>query len=162
MFFFIKKMPIVLILVTSIFALAVAYVSQYGFGFEPCVLCYYQRIPYFAVIVLSLLSLSIRMADHRNIQICIGLIFFIGAFLAFYHFGVEQFWWSGSESCSQIQTLPKNFIEFQEKLLTKMPKRCDEVEWTLFGLSMSVYNIFASSMLGLFSIFSGRLATQHS
>ena len=76
-------MPIVLILVTSIFALAVAYISQYGFGFEPCVLCYYQRIPYFAVIVLSLLSLSIRMADHRNIQICIGLIFCISAFLAF-------------------------------------------------------------------------------
>ena len=144
------------------FALAVAYVSQYGFGFEPCALCYYQRIPYFAVIVLSFLSLSIRMADHRNIQVGIALIFFIGAFLAFYHFGVEQHWWSGTESCMQKQTLPMNFNEFQEKLLTKMPKRCDEVEWTLFGLSMSVYNLIASSVLGLFSIFSGRLATPHS
>ena len=161
MFFFIKKMPIHLVLVSSIFALAVAYVSQYGFGFEPCALCYYQRIPYFVVIVFSFVSLSIRMADHRNIQTCIGLIFFFGALLAFYHFGVEQYWWSGSESCSQTQPLPMNFNEFQEELLTKMPKRCDEVEWTLFGLSMSVYNMIASLVLGFFSIFSRRLVTPH-
>ena len=35
-------------------ALTTALIAQYGFGFEPCVLCSYQRIPYAVVLVFGL------------------------------------------------------------------------------------------------------------
>ncbi|HEY9164284.1 MAG TPA: disulfide bond formation protein B, partial [Magnetovibrio sp.] len=34
-------------------ALVMAYVAQYGFDLEPCILCLYQRIPYALVAILG-------------------------------------------------------------------------------------------------------------
>ena len=37
----------------SFVALISAYISQYIFGFEPCVLCYHQRKPFFVIIIIK-------------------------------------------------------------------------------------------------------------
>jgi disulfide bond formation protein DsbB len=36
--------------------------------------------------------------------------------------------------------------------MQKADKPCDEVNWSLFGISMATYNVFFSSALGLISI----------
>ena len=40
-----------------------ALVSQYGFGLSPCEMCYWQRWPHQAAIVLALLALLLRSND---------------------------------------------------------------------------------------------------
>jgi disulfide bond formation protein DsbB len=68
--------------------------------------------------------------------------------LAFYHNGIEQHWWNAATSCGDTNQFPANFTNFQSQLMIKMPKRCDEIDWTLFGLSLTVYNILLSLTLG--------------
>ncbi len=49
-----------LLVLASATALGAAFVSQYGFDLQPCVLCIYQRWPYVIVIALCLIGLTPR------------------------------------------------------------------------------------------------------
>ncbi len=147
------KTILAVLLLASVGALVIAFAAQYIFGLEPCILCVYQRIPYFAVILLVGIALHIETADHAGTAKVIGVIFLLGAALAFYHTGVEQHWWEAATSCGGGGEAPLNFQDFQSQLLTKMPKRCDQIDWTLFGLSMTVYNVVTSIVLAAISFF---------
>ena len=48
------------ILAASAGALAVAYIAEFVFGLEPCILCLYQRVPYAATGILAILALGMR------------------------------------------------------------------------------------------------------
>jgi disulfide bond formation protein DsbB len=147
------KFVLRLLLLASIGALATAFIAQFVFDLEPCILCKYQRIPYFSVILFAGIAMHIKTADHAGTAKVIGVIFLAGAALAFYHNGVEQHWWVAATSCSGGGGAPLSFNDFQSQLLAKMPKRCDQIDWTLFGLSMTVYNVAASLFLAAFSFF---------
>ncbi|MBO32418.1 MAG: disulfide bond formation protein B [Rhodospirillaceae bacterium] len=138
-------------------ALAYALFTQYIGGLEPCILCKYQRIPYFSVILFAVLGLIFAESDQVGIARLIGYIFLVGAGLAFYHSGVEQHWWEAATSCGGTGSMPANFQDFQNLLSAKMPKRCDEIDWTLFGLSMTVYNMTASLGLAVISFIGASL-----
>jgi len=148
------KIVLSILLLASIGALATAFTAQYVFDLEPCILCKYQRIPYFAVILFAGIGMYTEMADQAGTLKVVGVIFLLGAALAFYHSGVEQHWWEAATSCGssggEALTSFKNFVG---QLMTKMPKRCDEIDWTLFGLSMTVYNTVASIGLTAVSFF---------
>ena len=90
-----------LMLAASLGALAYALVSQYAFGFEPCLLCQYQRIPYWTVAGLSLIELSVPGVDRRGAAGLIAFVFACGAALALYHVGVEQRWWQAGACSAQ-------------------------------------------------------------
>jgi disulfide bond formation protein DsbB len=141
------------VVLASIVALATAFIAQFAFALEPCILCKYQRIPYFSVLLFGGLALHVKAADHAGVAKLVGVVFLLGAALAFYHTGVEQHWWEAATSCGSSGGAPLNFQDFQDKLLAKMPKRCDQIDWTLFGLSMTVYNVAASLALAAFSFF---------
>ncbi|MBT3916466.1 MAG: disulfide bond formation protein B [Rhodospirillaceae bacterium] len=148
------KIVLGVLLLASIGALATAFTAQYVFGLEPCILCKYQRVPYFAVILFAGIGMHIEMADHAGTLKVVGVIFLLGAALAFYHNGVEQHWWEAATSCGSGggDTLT-TFKNFANQLMTKMPKRCDQIDWTLFGLSMTVYNTVTSIGLAAVSFF---------
>jgi len=149
-----NKIILGVLLLASIGALATAFIAQFVFGLEPCILCKYQRIPYFAVIFFAFMGMHIGMIDRAGTLKVIGFIFLLGAALAFYHNGVEQHWWEAATSCGSSggDTLSP-FKDFVSNLMTKMPKRCDQIDWTLFGLSMTVYNTVASLGLAAVSFF---------
>ena len=148
------KIVLSILLLASIGALATAFTAQYVFDLEPCILCKYQRIPYFAVILFAGIGMYTEMADQAGTLKVVGIIFLLSTALAFYHSGVEQHWWEAATSCGssggEALTSFKNFVG---QLMTKMPKRCDEVDWTLFGLSMTVYNTAATIGLAAVSFF---------
>jgi disulfide bond formation protein DsbB len=150
-----NKIILVLLLLASGSALVIAFTAQVAFDLEPCILCKYQRIPYFATILFSCLALYIRELDRRGALKVIGLIFLLSAVLSFYHNGVEQHWWTSVAGCSNLTGTLLNFQEFQNQLFAKMPKRCDQIDWTLFGLSLTVYNCAASIIFALLSFFGG-------
>ena len=78
-----------LVVLASAGALTITLIAQYGFGFEPCQLCIYQRIPYASVLLFGGGALAIGEWDNRGVGYLFGTIFVIGATLAFYHLGVE-------------------------------------------------------------------------
>jgi disulfide bond formation protein DsbB len=135
----------------SIAALAAAYISQYGFGLKPCILCLYQRVPYFVNIALGALAFLVSFRYPRLVTLFLWLSvagFLIGAAIAGFHVGVEQGWWKGLSSCGG-DILPENVsIEELRKAITQQPiVRCDQPAWTLFGISMAGYNYVMSTLL---------------
>ena len=146
-----------LVMLASAGALGVALIAQYGYQLNPCELCSYQRIPYGSIILFGGFALAFGGWDRAGIGYLFGIIFFIGAVLAFYHTGVEQHWWQSATSCGGGQPMPKNLAQLKVELTKIMPKACDNIDWTLFGFSMSVYNIAASLVLSTICILSARL-----
>ncbi len=132
----------VFLLISSLFALAFAYVSQYGFGLKPCVLCLYQRVPYMMIAVLSLFALAIRQEKYRNIIYgIIVAVLLTGVAIAFYHVGVEYTWFAGPDTCSGGGAAPKTLEEMRASLLGTKAVRCDQPQFVFLGLSMAGWNI---------------------
>ncbi len=66
------------IFAVSATALANAYIAQYAFGQEPCVLCLYQRVPYAVAGVLGLAALFLPSLRFRLVAAA-GGVFLVGA-----------------------------------------------------------------------------------
>jgi len=151
----IDRLILRLILLISICVLLIVFVAQFIYDLEPCILCKFQRIPYFAAILFVGLALHIKKANQAGTVKVIGFIFIVGAVLAFYHNGVEQYWWNAATGCGNSGKFPISFENFQSQLIAKMPKRCDQIDWTLFGYSMTVYNMLLSIILAALCLSSG-------
>lgn len=139
----------VFILIVAIGSLSLAMTAQFVFGLEPCILCLYQRVPFALTGVLAVLALRLSK-DSPSIPLIIivsGLIYLIGAFIAFYHVGVEQQWWISG--CSGSIAEEVSLSDLRASLMQKPEKACDDVDWTFLGISMATYNVFFSSLLGL-------------
>lgn len=139
------------ILAASIIVLGTALASQYWGGLAPCKLCLYQRWPYaiaIAVSVVALVSPRSIPAGRLVTGLCAAL-FAVGAGIAFYHAGVEQGWFAGPSSCAGV-AIDAGSIEELKRLLEAAPVvRCDEIRWSLFGISLAGYNFIVSAALAL-------------
>jgi disulfide bond formation protein DsbB len=130
-----------------------ALIFQYGFGLYPCALCFAQRWPYYFVIGLAVLVLSLcrDAAAGRTIVgllALIALVFLGGAVLSAYHVGIEQQWWAGTNACGGgLNARGLSLEELRTRLLDQPIVRCDRPAWTLFGISLAGFNIALS--LGL-------------
>ena len=144
-------------MLASAVALTIALIAQYGFRLEPCELCSYQRIPYVSVLLFGGGALAIGEWNKRAVGYLFSTIFLTGATLAFYHVGVEQLWWKAITSCGGHQPLPNSLDELHFSLSQGMVKFCDEIDWTLLGLSMTVYNAAISLLLAILCFCSARM-----
>ncbi len=127
----------------AISALTFVFIMQYGFGYEPCVLCQWQRLPYVIAAIAAFLALiwqPYKTQTTAILGICV-LAFATGAALALFHSGVERHWWLGTSGCA-IQPLNGGSIEDLRTQLTHMAvARCDQISWTFLGLTMANWNI---------------------
>ena len=129
-----------------------AYIAQFGFGLEPCVLCLYQRIPYALVAVLGFTGL---MRPHLSPKLLVlaALVFASGAVIAAYHVGVEQHWWASATGCSGNTSKTTSTLDLIQSMQVKPPKACDAVDWTMLGISMAGWNVLFSIVAGVASLF---------
>lgn len=144
------RLACVLLLLAGAGGLGAAFAAEHLFGIEPCILCFYQRIPYAIAGALGLAGLlAARPAWLRPALLAAaGLVFAAGATLAFYHVGIEQHWWGSIAGCSGGPIAPLGPAELQAALTAPSSlKPCDRVDWRLFGLSLAGYNALLS--LGL-------------
>ena len=144
------------ILIISLGALANAYVAQYVYGFEPCRLCLYQRVPYAVTALLAIIAFFLASGGGRVAMaaLCAGA-YLAGAGIAFYHVGVEQHWWLSE--CTGALARDLSIEEMKAQLMSKPQKPCDDVEWTFLGLSMATYNAVFSLALAAASLAGARL-----
>ncbi len=154
-----------LILLASLGVLGAAYSSEIWGGLKPCNLCFYQRYVYGAAAALGLAGLLVgnRPGARRLVVGLAGLTFLTGTAIAAFHVGVEQHWWRGTAGCHAPQldmTLPID--QLREAMLATDFVPCDEVRWSLFGLSLAGYNVFVTLALGLASLWAAkRMAGGH-
>ncbi|MDJ0949460.1 MAG: disulfide bond formation protein B [Alphaproteobacteria bacterium] len=145
------------ILAASIAVLGTAFAFQYIGGLQPCVLCIWQRWPY--VVTIALAALALALAGRRAAGWAIlasGLVFLAGAGIAGFHVGVEQHWWEGTAGCTGAIDLDASAEELGKALLAAPVVRCDEVPWSVFGISMAGYNLILSLALAAGSLYAGR------
>jgi len=141
---------VLLIFILAIISLTIisALIIQYWLGHEPCKLCIYERIPYFLSILLLIKILLIKKYEKITLFI-LFLIFTASAVLAFYHFGIEQGFFSESFVCKAGDlsgTLSK------EQLLEQLNKyniSCKEVSFRVLGLSLATINTILSIILSV-------------
>ena len=134
------------ILVFSFLSLAIAYFIQYKLGHKPCNLCIIERIPYIAAIIL--ISLIFILNRYQKIISSLILISFIfGAVVSFYHYGIEQGFFSESLVCDLGNSQPLN----KEELLNQLKKTeivsCKDVTFRFLGLSLATINTVISLIL---------------
>jgi disulfide bond formation protein DsbB len=78
--------------------------------------------------------------------------------LAGYHVGVEQHWWESPACAAGGDIGALSAQELLAQIRGAPIVRCDEVAWSLFGLSMAAWNALASLGLGaLFAAAAWRL-----
>ena len=123
----------------SALALTGALIGQYGFGLHPCDLCVYQRIPFVLNIILALLGYFWASKQKPIIAIS-GISFFINSGIAMFHSGVERKWWAGLTGCS-TPDMSGSIEDLLKRIQETDVVRCDEIPWSMFGLSMANYNV---------------------
>ena len=134
------------ILAFSILSLSIAYFIQYVLGHKPCNLCIIERIPYIAAIIL--ISLIFILNRYQKIISSLILIFFIfGAVVSFYHFGIEQGFFSESLVCDLSNSQPLNKEELLNQLKKKEIISCKDVTFRFLGLSLATINTIISVIL---------------
>ena len=120
-----------------------AYVSQYGFGLVACEMCWWQRYAHFAALALALAS---TLLAPKRVWIALAGIAILGAgliggFLA----GVDYGWWEGFTTCSSLDL----GTDPLEAIMNAPLVRCDEVQWSLFGISLAGFDFLISSVAGI-------------
>jgi disulfide bond formation protein DsbB len=129
--------------------LAGAYISQYGFGLYPCEMCWWQRYPHFAAVLLALASTVLRPAKPW-IALAALAILVSGAIGAF-HAGVEYGWWEGLTSCSTAVDYSGG--DPLDAIMNAPLIRCDVAPWTLAGISLAGFNAIISVTSALAILF---------
>ena len=133
------------ILIISILALTSAYFIEYFLGYQPCNLCLLERIPYALSIIIILANFTIKFNDKYVLLVLI-VIFILSALLSIYHFGIEQGLIEESFVCSTKDNLNLSKEQLLEEL-QKMNISCKNVAFTIFGLSLTTYNILLSVII---------------
>lgn len=143
-------------LLAAVAALAIggALVFEHGFGYVPCMLCLWQRWPYYLGIPLALaaglLALGGRPGPAKLLLTIVGLLFLGGAGLGVYHAGVEWSFWPGPTSCAGADAAPTSAGGLLRQMQTVRIVPCDRAAWRFLGLSLAGYNaLVALGLAGL-------------
>lgn len=117
-----------------------ALASQYVGGLHPCEMCYWQRWPHAAAIVLAGIAFLFPATSPRSriLTALAALAIAVSGAIGVFHAGVELGWWQGLTRCTAGGALSLDD-------LMKVPLvRCDQVQWSWLGISMAGWNAIVS------------------
>jgi len=126
----------------ALLALLAATMLIFAFAFEafgglrPCELCWWQRWAWLGALPSAIAA---WLAPGRLPAALLGLAalaVLAGAGIAFFHVGVEWHWWRGTAACGASGGAA-SVEELARQLLGQPVVRCDEVTWSLLGISMA-------------------------
>lgn len=145
-------------LAVSAALLLTVYMFQHVGGLEPCPLCVAQRYPHFVVLVLGLAAVLFGRRTPWLPAALLGAMaaaYLTGAGYAAFQVGVEAGHFrsacGGGSGAGSIE-------ELRQRILEAPLVRCDEVQWSLFGLSMAGWNGILGVVLGLSAGYAALLA----
>jgi disulfide bond formation protein DsbB len=131
--------------------LATAFGFQFA-GYAPCEMCWWQRYPYFAAVTVALAARAFRALPALFTTALMALLFALDASLALFHVGVEQKWWEGFTSCTALVDFSGDMDATLDAIMNAPVVRCDEIAWSLFGISMAGYNFIIATAMTVFLV----------
>ena len=111
--------------------------SEYVGGLYPCEMCYWQRWPHAAAILLGL-GAFLKPSHARPLVLLAALAIAISGAIGVFHAGVEIGWWEGITHCTATGA------SSLEDILNVPLIRCDQVQWSFLGISMAGWNAILS------------------
>jgi len=125
--------------------LAGAWGSQLFGGLYPCEMCHWQRWPHYAALLLAVLALLLRAtAASRPLVLLAALAILVSGAIGVFHAGVEYRWWQGLTRCSSPISGGGSTADVLSQIMNAPTVRCDEVQWSLFGISLAGWNALIS------------------
>ena len=140
-----KNWPVIVLIISSI-AILSALVAEYVFNILPCQMCLYQRYPYYFIIIISLIYFFSKIISLKLYYWISATLFGIGLFFAAWHVGIEQKILPGLSGCSNIINLSQSLTKLKEQILNQNIIICDQITWSIFGLSAATINSISSSL----------------
>jgi disulfide bond formation protein DsbB len=122
---------------------------QYLGGLAPCALCLDQRWAHGAALVLAIAGLIVGGRAGWILIALAGLAMVVSAGIGVFHVGVEQKWWAGPTGCSGGDLSGLTPAEAAKRLMETPVVRCDEIAWSLLGISMAGWNAIVSAGAGV-------------
>lgn len=147
----------IILLGASCGALGLALIAQYGFDLWPCVVCYWQRVPYGLIAFLSAMAfMPVVDAQSRRmiLWLCVAL-FLVNVGLAAYHVGIESQWWKGPAECAG-QVREYSTQDLLSALSQPGRLGCEEAAFRFLGISMAGYNMVFCILFALIGAWAAR------
>ena len=144
-----KKKFYLLIFIYSLLAIFFALYVEHILNYKPCKLCLYQRIPYIAAIFISFVGYNYFKND--KIIILIIIIFSISLIISGYHYGIENNIFKEFSGCTNNNLDITNKAEIL-KTLNDNIKSCKDVDFKLFGISLTGVNFLFSLLILIYSL----------
>jgi disulfide bond formation protein DsbB len=136
------RVAALLLAAISAATLLAVFAIQYLGGYAPCPMCLWQRWPYAALILLG--GLGWYRWPRPMLTLALPVLL-VSAGLAGYHVAVEQGWVALPAGCAAGGTATT--IEDLRRLLAEAPPACDQVGFTVLGLSHAAWNLVLSMVL---------------
>ena len=129
-----------LVTLFSVFALASALIAEYYFDLQPCAMCLKQREPYYIIIAGFILVMLLKWKDKIWFYVGVQIVSIYGLFYSLWHVGIENKILAGPSSCSGGLNISTNTSSLKEQIISKAVINCEEVAWSIFGLSAATLN----------------------
>ena len=125
--------------------LLAAFGSEHIGKLIPCEMCWWQRYPHMAAVVLSALAFTSdgRSARARLLTTLAALAIGVSGAIGVYHAGVELGIFQGVTTCTSMAsgTTPEEMLK---SIMNAPVVRCDQVQWSFLGISMAGWNAIIS------------------
>ena len=119
--------------------------SQYLGGLHPCEMCYWQRWPHAAAILLAALAFT-APSDHSRARALTSLAaaaIAISGAIGVYHAGVEAKIFEGITTCTALAS-GGSTADLLKQITHAPLVRCDQVQFSFLGISMAGWNAILS------------------
>ncbi|HVH38281.1 MAG TPA: disulfide bond formation protein B [Sphingomicrobium sp.] len=118
--------------------------SQYLGGLTPCEMCYWQRYPHAAAILLAALSFTAPATAPRSraLVLLAAVAIAVSGAIGVYHAGVELDIFEGLTTCTT--TASGTGAELLKEIMNAPLVRCDQVQFSFLGISMAGWNAILS------------------
>jgi len=135
-----KKYWFYVIGLLSVIAIGSALIAEYYYNLEPCKICLKQREPYYVLIAVLIIFLILRWQKKIWFFLGVQIITIYGLFYSIWHVGIENKILPGPSSCSEGLDISNDTSNLKEQILSKAVVNCEEIIWSMFGLSAATIN----------------------
>ena len=135
----------------STFAILSAFFMQYVLGHAPCKLCTYQRIPYYIIILVGLITLFFPKILKLTSFLLIFLL--LAEFLISNYHTLSTYEVISYSGCQSAE-IPNDINQLKEALMSDtLIVNCSNANLKYFGIPLSIYNSFFSLMFLIVIVF---------
>ena len=129
---------------------------QYIGGYQPCMLCLWERYAYYAALPVLFAAIALSSGGSKGwaaaLFFLVSLAFLANAGLGTYHAGAEWKFWPGPESCGGGGDLTTSAGSLLKDLEGIRVVKCDEPALVFLGLSFAGWNVVGSLLLMALSL----------